>query len=164
MYAWITSWFVTNSVETNKQEESNKTEIPVAPELPAKLQFSGPARNAPNDGKNIKKAFDINAKQIVVVSLDQITMTIANLRKVNTEKDKVAPIKPLHKVPSIRKEFDEVCNKGVKTFFETLKERNSQKLIKLEDIRDVKIKDELIAIKEELDLIHQHILTLQIVD
>ena len=94
---WLSSWF-TNS------------------------EFSGPARNAPNNGINIKNLLNACPQKMVAVTEVELTQTITKLRKTKTN-----AIPPLSEKPKIMQEFDQVFENGYKAYFESLKQSRKTK-------------------------------------
>jgi len=74
--------------------------------------FTGPARNAPNNGIDIKKIFDQRPLQVICVSESQIKTELSKLRKTT-----INAIPPLLHQPPIMKEFDNVFSQGYKQYF-----------------------------------------------
>ena len=80
--------------------------------------FTGPARNAPNNGIDIKKLFDQRPKQVILLSADEVKQELKKLRPT-----KINAIPPISNRPPIMQEFDNVFNQGYKQFFEARKQR-----------------------------------------
>jgi hypothetical protein len=88
--------------------------------------FSGslfyPARNAPNDGHDIKKFIENKPQEVHLISSDDITKIKNSLHKTDVpERPTSFPGSPL------MMEFDSVFQMGYKNFFE--KRKSSQKLL-----------------------------------
>lgn len=90
MFSWVTNWWSSES-------------------------FTGPARNAPNQGINIKYLFDQRPKQVIVVTDDQIKSIMAGLKKIEPNSTP-----PESQDTPIMKELDDVFKRGNKNFFESL--------------------------------------------
>jgi hypothetical protein len=93
MFGWVTSWWSTGS-------------------------FTGPARNAPNDGKNIKAIFDQRPKQVMVVTEEEI----GTIRK-GLKKTQINAMPPKSQKPPIMAELDNVFGQGNMSYFEMLRKR-----------------------------------------
>lgn len=72
---------------------------------------SGPARNAPNNGKNIKQLFEQRPQQVIIVTADVITQTLNGLRKTV-----INEIPPISQKPAIMQEFDNIFSQGVQAY------------------------------------------------
>lgn len=78
--------------------------------------YSGPARNAPNSGHDIKKFIENKPPEVTLISSDDINNVIKKLNKVpEIEKPTSFPSSPL------MTEFHNVFNMGYKNFFEQKK-------------------------------------------
>ena len=77
--------------------------------------FYTPARNAPNDGVDIKKFIEKN--EIKTITSDDLSSAISNLKKVDTNNDK-----PLTYTSPLLKEMDEVFKIGYKNYFKNKKQ------------------------------------------
>lgn len=78
--------------------------------------YSGPARNAPNAGHDIKKFIESKPPEITLISPDDINKVIQNLNKIpEIEKPTSFPGSPL------MTEFNNVFNIGYKNYFEQKK-------------------------------------------
>lgn len=93
MFGWVTSWWSAGS-------------------------FTGPARNAPNDGKNIKELFDQRPKQVMILTQEQVVTIRKNLRKTQTN---ATP--PLSQKPPIMAELDTVFGQGNDSYFDMVRKR-----------------------------------------
>lgn len=123
MLAWITNWWSSNN-------------------------FSGPARNAPNDGKKIKSLFDQRPKQVIIITSDEIKTAISKLKKVdkiNTQKSTNNPM---------FEELYSVFQKGIKNYFNDLKHTRSTEQVENRSLEEkIKVRDKVIEIlkkKKEL--------------
>ncbi|CAH6420357.1 Hypothetical protein HVR_LOCUS1172 [uncultured virus] len=83
--------------------------------------FTGPARNAPNNGIDIKKLFDQRPTQVITVSEEVVKTTLKGLRKTVTN-----AVPPLSNKPPLMKEFEDVFSTGYKDFFIRQKEARAQ--------------------------------------
>lgn len=93
MLSWVTSWWSSGT-------------------------FTGPARNAPNNGVDIKKFFDQRPKQVITVTSVEIQTTLKGLKKAETN-----AVPPASNKPPIMKEFDSVFDQGYKEYFVVLKKQ-----------------------------------------
>lgn len=82
--------------------------------------FSGPARNAPNEGVNIKELKNNN-----IVSEEVIVTTLHNLKKVEINKERPA----FFRSPLLR-ELDDVFSKGNNEYF---KQKKVKEIIFIDD-------------------------------
>ncbi|MEM2986597.1 MAG: hypothetical protein QXV60_00650 [Nitrososphaerota archaeon] len=73
--------------------------------------FSGPARNAPNQGKNIKSLFDQRPKHVIIVSDTEIKKALSNLKKTEVNQNSKDYENPLFK------ELYKIFEKGYKEYF-----------------------------------------------
>ena len=80
--------------------------------------FTGPARNAPNDGINIKKLFDQRPKQVISLTEAEVKQELKKLRPT-----KINAVPPLSHKPPIMQEFEDVFANGYKNYFESRKKR-----------------------------------------
>lgn len=121
MFGWVTSWWSAGS-------------------------FTGPARNAPNDGKNIKELFDQRPKQVMILTQEQVVTIRMNLRKTRTN---ATP--PLSQKPPIMAELDTVFGQGNDSYFDMVRKR--REVAKLNEkcsvTTDFKQETQLIESKEE---------------
>lgn len=76
----------------------------------------GPARNAPNNGVEIKKFVDSKPTEVKTITEQDLTTAISKLNKIEVNSNK----SPVYTSPLL-KEFDEVFNMGYKNYFEQLK-------------------------------------------
>lgn len=90
--------------------------------------FTGPARNAPNNGIDIKKLFDQRPTQVILLSETEVKQELKKLRPTKTN-----AVPPLSTKPPLMQEFDDVFNKGYKDYFEARK----NKRIKVETLNTV---------------------------
>ena len=99
--------------------------------------FTGPARNAPNNGVDIKKLFDQRPKQVIAVSNVQIQTTLKGLKKTETNS-----VPPISDKPEIMKEFDCVFDHGYREYFIFLKNQrdNQQSLNKTQALEKLRKK------------------------
>lgn len=74
--------------------------------------FTGPARNAPNNGKNIKELFEHRPAQVIIVTNDQVVNIRNNLRKtiVNDKQEFIGT--------PIMVELNSVFQQGNSSYFE----------------------------------------------
>jgi hypothetical protein len=84
--------------------------------------FTGPARNAPNSGINIRQLFDQKPTQVMILSQEQVIEVISGLRPT-----KINAMPPLSDKPPIMKDFDNVFECGYKNYFQQLKEQRKSK-------------------------------------
>lgn len=90
--------------------------------------FTGPARNAPNNGIDIKKLFDQRPTQVITLTQEQVQIELKKLRPTKTN-----AIPPISHKPPIMQEFDDVFNQGYKNYFEILRnKRMANTSLKLE--------------------------------
>jgi len=82
--------------------------------------FTGPARNAPNNGIDIKKIFDQRPTQVMTLSQSEVQEELKKLRPT-----KINAVPPLSHKPPIMKEFDDVFKDGYKAFFEARRKKQS---------------------------------------
>ena len=101
MISWVTSWWTSGA-------------------------FSGPARNAPNEGKNIKAFFDQRPRQVIVVT----DVEIQNIRKC-LKKAQTNTSPPKSHKPPIMKELDTVFEQGQVGYFETVRKRREEAKMKV---------------------------------
>ncbi len=96
MFAWITEWFYT---------------VYSGP-------VSGPARNAPNNGVNIKKYIEEKPPEVKIITDDEVQQALENLKPI--------PIvdKPVNYTSPLMAEFNNVFAMGYKTYFEKKKSKN----------------------------------------
>lgn len=94
MFAWLASWFYD----------------PV---------YSGPARNAPNAGIDIKKFIENKSPEINLISEKDI-IEVKN-KLIPTELQE----KPSHYVSPLMNELNNVFNSGYKNYFETKKSKTT---------------------------------------
>ena len=80
--------------------------------------FTGPARNAPNNGIDIKKFFDQRPTQVISLSAEEVKQELSKLRPT-----KINAIPPLCVKPPLMAEFDNVFNTGYKEYFEARKRK-----------------------------------------
>jgi len=97
MLAWASSWWSTDT-------------------------FTGPARNAPNKGRNIKELFDQKPKHVIIVTAKQITDIRKNLKKTVTNAER-----PKTQKPPVMAELDTVFEQGNINYFEMLRKRREMK-------------------------------------
>lgn len=108
---------------------SINTSIPQAPpfgikltKVPQKLKeednFTGPARNAPNEGINIKTVLQQQLSQVIVVSGDDLSKVINRLRKTKIN----ANPPPSHEVP-IHQELKNIFEGGKSLYFESIRKK-----------------------------------------
>ncbi len=74
-----------------------------------------PARNAPNNGIDIKKFIESKPAEVKTITQNDLNVAIANLHKVDKHD------KPTFYSSPLLKEFDEVFEIGYKNYFEQLK-------------------------------------------
>ena len=98
--------------------------------------FTGPARNAPNDGINIKKLFDQRPKQVITLSEAEVKQELKKLRPT-----KINAVPPLTHKPPIMQEFEDVFANGYKNYFEARKKRLSN--VNTETLTPVSCEDEI---------------------
>ena len=80
--------------------------------------FPGPARNAPNNGIDIKKLFDQRPTQVISLSEADVKQELKKLRPTITN-----AVPPISNKPPLMQEFDDVFNKGYKDYFEVRKRK-----------------------------------------
>ena len=95
MFAWVTNWLYT--------------------------VYSGPARNAPNNGVNIKKFIEEKPPEIKTITQEDIVEALDHLKPVQQIQKPVVYSSPL------MEEFNTVFNLGYKEYFE--KRKSSKKLL-----------------------------------
>lgn len=76
---------------------------------------TGPARNIPFTGINIKSFFDQKPKQVIIVGSDEIQHTLSQLRKTIVNKDR-----PIFAKSALMQDFDRVFENGYKTYLNRL--------------------------------------------
>lgn len=95
MLSWVSSWW------TNKS-------------------LSGPARNAPNDGKNIKELLQQKPVSIPLLSQQEISNARNNLKK-------ITPNKPYESEPGqLKIALTQVFAQGNETYFNNFRKRREQ--------------------------------------
>ena len=75
--------------------------------------YSGPARNAPNDGINIKKYIEEKPPNIKTITPDELTSIIVKLHKIEPNSHKPTPY-----ISPIMNEFQTVFNIGCLNYLE----------------------------------------------
>lgn len=120
--------------------------------------FSGAARNAPNNGINIKTLFDQRPKQVMTVSEEEVRETLKSLKKTV-----INAVPPLSQKPPIMAEFDEVFTMGHKEYFERKrlnrlnKVKNQAEKVPIVEVKEVEICEEdntpVITPRQETDLV-----------
>ena len=93
MLSWVTTWWSAGS-------------------------FTGPARNAPNNGIDIKKLFDQRPTQVMTLTQAEVIKEREKLRPT-----KINAIPPISNRPPIMQEFDDVFTQGYKEYFEFLRKK-----------------------------------------
>lgn len=88
--------------------------------------FTGPARNAPNQGRNIKALFDQRPKQVINVSQEQIQSIKSSLKP--TIINEIPPIKNPN--PTI-KELNNVYDIGPSEFLAQIRAKRQQKILEI---------------------------------
>lgn len=83
--------------------------------------FTGPARNAPNEGKDIKALFDQKPSHVVVLTDVEIQTVQKGLKKIQTN---ATPPK-IYKSP-ILQQIEDVAEQGHTKYFENIKKRREE--------------------------------------
>ncbi len=81
----------------------------------------GPARNAPNDGKNIKATLEQKPTQVVLLGEDEIKRVLSTLRKTTTN-----PPQTVFKQPPLFEELHSVLSQGHASYFQMIKKKKLQ--------------------------------------
>ncbi len=84
--------------------------------------FSGPARNAPNNGVGIKSLIDQKPAQVVGISDAELKVAIDNLKKTEPNTPYVSD------QPPVLIELNKVFGMGNENFFEAIKAKRNAKL------------------------------------
>lgn len=84
---------------------------------------SGPARNAPNNGFNIKEIFDQRPKQVITLSAEEVQEKLRSLKPTVINANP-----PVSNKPPLMKEFDDVFTSGYKEFLEAQRKKRSEKM------------------------------------
>lgn len=120
MLSWVSSWWINRSL-------------------------SGPARNAPNDGKNIKEIMEQKPANVLLVSPNEIN----NIR--NKLKKTVQNEPYRSETPKLLLDLNNVFNQGNDKYFETVRKRREENLNKPKI--DINIENELDKLMEESEKI-----------
>jgi len=72
----------------------------------------GPARNAPNNGINIKDLLQQRPQRVICLTPEEVQHKLSTLRPT-----KINAIPPIQNKNPIMKEFDEVFNQGYQNYF-----------------------------------------------
>ena len=140
MLAWIGNlfpWMASESSDNNQTPMTPNSKIPVPPPLPKKKEsFTGPARNAPAGGINIKVVFQ-QSPQVIVVTEDDIKKAIGGLRKTSINAQP-----PLREESPIERESKTIFATGNDKYFESVrKRREAAKLSPVKVSNNVEILD-----------------------
>lgn len=92
MFAWLASWFYTTD-------------------------YSGPARNAPNNGVSIKKYIEEKPQEVNIITQEDIINAKNKLHKVEPNNKST-----IYKSPLLQ-EFDQVFQMGYQTYFEAKRKK-----------------------------------------
>jgi hypothetical protein len=111
----------TNNLRKTEAKATNTAKVLVDSDK-GKERFSGPARNAPNDGLNIKLQFE-QLPQMIIVSDGDLKKAINNLRKTKVNANPAT----FNEVP-IHSELKSVFTKGTNDYFESIRKRRESKL------------------------------------
>jgi len=126
MFNWVTSWWIPSETTVPSTTPGNNSTLlnntlPTTPQginLATDNVSAGPARNAPNDGKDIKTLFIQQPKRFIVLTTSEINVIRQGLRK--TVINQYPP--KLRKKPIIA-ELDSVFEQGNYTYFDSLRTR-----------------------------------------
>jgi len=116
MFNWVSSWWTNKSI-------------------------SGPARNAPNDGKNIKELIDQKPTNVVLVSPNEINNVRIKLKK-------TIPNTPFRsETPKLFVDLENVFSQGNDKYFQNIRKHREEN--KYKEKIDIDIEKALDQLKEE---------------
>jgi|SRR5437016_579699 len=123
MLSWITSWWVTSPSSTEGS-------------------FTGPARNAPNNGENIKQLLEEKPQMMNLTIITNIEIQNARQRLKSPVSHNV-PDKP--RPLTVLQQLAEIHERGSTNYFESIKKRRHEKLqskpeSNIQAFEDIKVK------------------------
>lgn len=109
MLSWIASWWSTKS-------------------------FTGPARNAPNNGQNIKELFEQKPASVIVLTDKEIQSVRSTLKKTEINSDPPSIV-----IPPIMMSLNNVFQQGNENYFESVKQRRLTAKLNIEKLNIEKL-------------------------